>query len=139
MRRVTAPDGTEVEIPDVGEKAEHAQLLAICVAFGLDEAAQLLLRDPPPRPFIFDGCSGPVPQELPSGANVVLPCLLHDIEYYTGYSDGPGADEKRAGADYRLALNMLAQGALSHEVDMFLAGVRTAGGFWPDAKWGFGR
>ncbi|MCP4304686.1 MAG: hypothetical protein GY788_07385 [bacterium] len=139
MYNIIGDNGETVSIPDVSESCPMLDLARIASAFGLTGVADILRHDPPPEPFTYDGCSGPAPEKTLDGIDLRLACLLHDIEYWCAYPAAPDARERQAAADYRLGLRILSLGAKAESADLYVTGVRTAGSWWPGAKWGYGR
>lgn len=139
MYSVTSDRGKPVQVPDVGEACATERLIEICRAFGMEEQAETIHSDPPSKPFVYDGCSGPAPERTKNGTDIRLACLLHDIEYYCAHPNAGDARERQAAADYRLALRMLRLGAAAGSADFYVIAVRSAGEWWPGAQWGYGR
>lgn len=140
MREITTPNGQAVLVPDVGEECESDQLIEICQVFDRLLVAAWIQQDLPPRPFIFDGCSGPAPDRLPWEIDLRVPCLLHDIAYWAAYPGAVDADRIRAAVDYRwFANDLILCGAPVELIDLIMMGVRSSGAWWPNAQWGYGR
>lgn len=139
MYVVTSFAGVSISIPEVGEECSNGQIIDISMAFNRTVQVEWIEEMAPPRPFIFDGCSGPAPDMLLGGVDLRVPCLLHDIAYWSAFPDANDAERLRAVADYRFATDLILFGAPVPMVDLFLTGVRSSGAWWPGAKWGYGR
>lgn len=139
MYEITLPGGVGLLAPSVGEECPLDQMVEICEMFGRHTAAAWLVDDPPLKPFVFNGCSGPAPDTFGSGIDLLIPCLLHDITYFGANPADPDAEKYRALTDYQFAIDLLNWSAPPPMVDLYLTGVRGAGAWWPGAKWGYGR
>jgi len=138
MYEITLNDGGCLLVPSVGEECPLDQLVKICHAFGRHTAAEWLMDDPPLKTFVFDGCSGPAPDDV-NGKDFQVPCLLHNISYYAADPFHPFSSRYRALTDYQFAQDLINVNAPVELVDAFVFGVRTGGAFWPGAQWGYGR
>ena len=127
------------ELPPKGAAVSLADLQRLCEAKGLLSVWQRIAADPPPKPFVSDGCSLFFNQL--ANVNIYPACFFHDIKYWCGYPvSTPPERLARFIADTELMVDVAVLG-----VDFFIAetmfrGVRTGGG--PGAlpySWGFGR
>ena len=126
-------------VPPKGAVVSLSDLQALCEAKGLPRLWQRIAADPPPKPFVSDGCSLFFNQL--ANVNIYPACFFHDIKYWCGYPVSTPAERlERFIADTELMTDVAILG-----VDFFIAetmfrGVRTGGG--PGAlpfSWGFGR
>jgi hypothetical protein len=124
------PKGIVVSLPD---------LERLCVARGLSRLWKRIADDPPPKPFVSDGCSLFFNQL--ANIDIYPACFFHDLKYWSGYPTSTPAERlERFVADADLMVDVALLG-----VDFFIAetmfrGVRTGGG--PASlpfSWGFGR
>lgn len=127
------------DVPPKGTVVSLQDIQRLCEAKGLARVWQRIAADPPPKPFVSDGCSLFFNQL--ANVNIYPACFFHDLKYWCGYPASTPAERlERFIADSELMVDVARLG-----VDFFIAetmfrGVRTGGG--PSAlpfAWGFGR
>jgi hypothetical protein len=125
-----------MELPKKGEEVPLAKIKEICEYFGLQDLWAKINNDPPPLPFLSDGCS--LWFDSWQGVRLYPACFLHDLKYWAGY---PGEDVARLIADAELMIDvarLLNDTALA---EIMFYGVRVGGHriFKQSFSWGFGR
>lgn len=112
------------------------QIRGICAHFGLQALWTKIEKDPPPRPFASDGCTGWFTEW--QGVSLYAPCFLHDLKYWAGY---PGEDVERLVADAELMIDVARVLGSTNMAEVMFRGVRIGGreGFHASFSWGFGR
>jgi hypothetical protein len=127
------------DVPPKGVAVSLGDIERLCTAKELPRLWRRISSDPPPKPFVSDGCSLFFNQL--ANVNIYSACFFHDLKYWSGYPvSTPDERLERFVADTELMVDVAALG-----VDFFIAetmfrGVRTGGG--PGAlpfSWGFGR
>jgi hypothetical protein len=127
------------DVPPKGATVTLPEMQRLCEFKGLPRLWQRIAADPPPKPFVSDGCSLFFNQL--ANVNIYPACFYHDLKYWCGYPVSTPAERlERFIADTELMTDVAILG-----VDFFIAetmfrGVRTGGG--PGAlpfSWGFGR
>ena len=126
----------KIDLPAIGEEVPLTRIKEICAFYGLHELWRKIERDPPPRPFKSDGCTGWVNEW--KGVSIYPAGFLHDLKYWAGY---PGEDVERLVADAELMIDVA---RLLHSTTMaetMFHGVRLGGAETLNApfSWGFGR
>ena len=110
------------------------EIKELCLECGREELWERIESNPPPTPFVTDGCT----MWWDEWNNVSLPeaCLFHDLAYWLG-----GSDDDRYDADIRLFDDLCDLG-LPLMAHVMFAGVRAFG--LPHFKraaeehWGYG-
>lgn len=130
----TAP--ATITLPAIGEEVPLPRIKEICAFYGLRDLWLKIERDPPPRPFKSDGCTGWVNEW--KGVSIYPAGFLHDLKYWAGY---PGEDVERLVADAELMIDVA---RLLHSTTMaetMFHGVRLGGSDAINTPfcWGFGR
>lgn len=125
-----------MELPGINEVVPLDRIRAICDAYGLFSLWKKIERDPPPRPFVSDGCTGWFNEW--KGVSIYAPCFLHDLKYWAGY---PGEDVERLIADAELMIDVARALGSINMAEVMFRGVRIGGheGFRASFSWGFGR
>jgi hypothetical protein len=127
------------DVPPKGMVVSLQDIQLLCEAKGLLRVWQRIAAEPPPKPFVSDGCSLFFNQL--ANINIYPACFFHDLKYWCGYPvSTPDERLERFIADSELMVDVAVLG-----VDFFIAetmfrGVRSGGG--PSAlpfAWGFGR
>ncbi|MFA6289046.1 MAG: hypothetical protein WC661_16815 [Opitutaceae bacterium] len=126
----------KLDLPKMGEEVPLSRIKEICTFYGLHDLWRKIERDPPPRPFKSDGCTGWVNEW--KGVSIYPAGFLHDLKYWAGY---PGEDVERLVADAELMIDVA---RLLHSTTMaetMFHGVRLGGTEALNApfSWGFGR
>jgi hypothetical protein len=127
---VVPPKGTVVALPEV---------LQLCDAKALGRLRQRIEADPPPKPFVSDGCS--VFFNSIAGISIYPACFFHDLKYWAGYPNLSRQEQaERFIADAELMIDVVSLGVDPFIAETIFRGVRVGGG--PVSlpfSWGFGR
>lgn len=125
-----------MDLPKIGEEVPLPRIKAICQFYGLHELWQKIERDPPPRPFKSDGCTGWFDDW--KGVSIYPAGFLHDLKYWAGY---PGEDVERLVADAELMIDVARLLGSTTMAETMFHGVRVGGNekFNASFSWGFGR
>ena len=123
-------------LPAMGEVVPLERIKEICTAYGLHALRAKIERDPPPRPFKSDGCTGWVNEWR--GISIYSAGFLHDLKYWAGY---PGEDVERLVADAELMIDVARLLNDTKMAETMFHGVRIGGHehFQAAFSWGFGR
>lgn len=126
----------KIELPPIGEEVPLARIKEICAFYGLHNLWLKIERDPPPRPFKSDGCTGWFDEW--KGVSLYPAGFLHDLKYWAGY---PNEDVERLVADAELMIDVARLLNSTTMAETMFHGVRVGG---TDAlktpfSWGFGR
>ena len=124
-----------IKLPARCEPVPLERIRAICEHYGLKELWAQIEADPPPKPFVSDGCSG-FPNAWIDGRDLYEGCFIHDLCYWAGR---PGDDLGRLKADVWLML-WVAEHVDVHLGVLMFGGVRAGGSEklptpW---RWGYG-
>lgn len=124
------------ELPAINTEVPLSRIKEICAHYGLHDLWRKIEKDPPPRPFKSDGCTGWFNDW--QGVSLYPAGFLHDLKYWAGY---PGEDVERLVADAELMTDVA---RLLHSTEMaetMFHGVRVGGNEKLNASfsWGFGR
>lgn len=121
------PINTEVPLPEIRK---------ICAHYGLHALWTKIEKDPPPRPFKSDGCTGWFDDW--QGVSLYPAGFLHDLKYWAGY---PGEDVERLIADAELLTDVARLLKSTTMAETMFHGVRVGGAEQLKASfsWGFGR
>lgn len=132
----SAPTFPVVALPAIGEEVPLERIRVICEAYGLHVLWAKIERDPPPRPFKSDGCTGWVNEW--KGVSIYPAGFLHDLKYWAGY---PGEDVERLVADAELMTDVARLLNSTGMAETMFHGVRVGGSdrFETSFAWGFGR
>ena len=132
----TAARPPAIELPAINEEVPLPRIKEICAFYGLHELWQKIERDPPPRPFKSDGCTGWVNEW--QGISIYPAGFLHDLKYWAGY---PGEDVARLIADAELMIDVARLLHSTAMAETMFHGVRLGGSEHLNAafSWGFGR
>jgi len=132
----TTASPEKIVLPAVGEEVPLPRIKEICAFYGLHELWQKIERDPPPRPFKSDGCTGWVNEW--KGVSIYPAGFLHDLKYWAGY---PGEDVERLVADAELMIDVARLLHSTAMAETMFHGVRLGGAGALNApfSWGFGR
>ncbi len=124
------------ELPKMGEEVPLPRLKEICEHYGLRDLWRKIERDPPPRPFKSDGCTGWFDDW--KGVSLYPAGFLHDLKYWAGY---PGEDVERLVADAELMIDVARLVGSTEMAETMFHGVRVGGTEKLNApfSWGFGR
>ncbi|MBL9215105.1 MAG: HIT domain-containing protein [Opitutaceae bacterium] len=130
------PPAPRPPLPALGEEVPLERIREICVAYGLPQLWRKIERDPPPRPFRSDGCTGWFDDW--QGVSLYPAGFLHDLKYWAGY---PGEDVERLVADAELMIDVARLLGSTAMAETMFRGVRIGGGEQLNApfSWGFGR
>lgn len=120
----------------MSEEVPLARIREICFAFGLRALWTKIERDPPPRPFKSDGCTGWVDEWR--GVSIYSAGFFHDLKYWAGY---PGEDVERLVADAELMIDVARLLKETTMAETMFHGVRVGGTehLKTSFGWGFGR
>jgi hypothetical protein len=123
-------------LPVAGQEVSLPEIKVICEQFGLDTLWLKIERDPPPRPFVSDGCTRWV-DEI-NDVDIYPACFRHDLKYWAGY---PGERVARLKADAEFMVEVAELLGDTPMAETMFAGVRLFGGDKLEAtfSWGFGR
>jgi len=123
-------------LPGMGEVVPLEHIKEICAAYGLAALWSKIERDPPPRPFKSDGCTGWVNEWR--GISIYSAGFLHDLKYWAGY---PNEDVERLIADAELMIDVARLLNDTKMAETMFHGVRIGGHehFQAAFSWGFGR
>ena len=133
---LTQADEGKFELPAAGEEVPLEQIKLICEHFGLHTLWAKIERDPPPRPFVSDGCTRWVDEV--NGVDIYPACFRHDLKYWAGFA-GERVPRLKADAEFMVEVaELLGETAMA---ETMFAGVRLFGGEKLEAtfSWGFGR
>lgn len=132
----TASPPTQIDLPAAGEDVPLSRIKEICAFYGLNALWQKIERDPPPRSFRSDGCTGWVDEW--KGVSLYSAGFLHDLKYWAGY---PGEDVERLVADAELMIDVARLLRSTQMAETMFHGVRVGGTESLNASfsWGFGR
>jgi len=124
------------ELPAINTEVPLPRIKEVCAHYGLPDLWRKIEKDPPPRPFKSDGCTGWFDEW--KGVSLYPAGFLHDLKYWAGY---PGEDVERLAADAELMLDVA---RLLHSTEMaetMFHGVRLGGTdkLKTPFAWGFGR
>ncbi len=127
---------TRADLPAAGQEVPLDEVLRLCELAGLNELAHIIRNDPPPRPFVSDGCSV-WPDTWLDGTDLYPGCFFHDVWYWSGRS---GEHFRRLSADAWLMIWVAGKSSVRLGEKMF-TGVRTGGAEWLQTRWrwGYGR
>lgn len=133
---VSRPATTRIQLPALGEEVPLARIHEICEAYGLHDLWLKIERDPPPRPFKSDGCTGWFDDW--QGVSLYPAGFLHDLKYWAGY---PGEDVERLVADAELMIDVARLLQSTVMAETMFHGVRVGGAemLKTPFSWGFGR
>ena len=125
-----------MELPAIGETVPLPRLREICAHYGLQTLWTKIERDPPPRPFASDGCTGWFNEW--QGISIYPACFLHDLKYWAGR---PGEEVERLVADAELMIDVARLLSSTRMAETMFHGVRLGGReeFKQAFSWGFGR
>lgn len=125
-----------MHLPPIGEEVPLTKIREICEYFGLRELWDKIVNDPPPRPFVSDGCS--MWFNTWQGVSLYPACFLHDLKYWAGC---PGEDVARLIADAELMIDVARLLNSIVLAEAMFRGVRVGGHeiFRRSFSWGFGR
>jgi hypothetical protein len=123
-------------LPAIGEVVPLERIREICAHYGLEALWKKIERDPPPREFVSDGCTGWVNEWR--GTSIYSACFLHDLKYWAGH---PGEDVERLVADAELMVDVARLLGSTTMAETMFRGVRIGGNesFRGSFSWGFGR
>jgi hypothetical protein len=123
-------------LPALGEEVPLKKIKEICEFYGLRDLWLKIERDPPPRPFKSDGCTGWFDDWR--GVSLYPAGFLHDLKYWAGH---PGEDVERLVADAELMIDVARLLGSTEMAETMFHGVRLGGGEKLNASfsWGFGR
>jgi len=125
-----------MQLPAKYQEVSLSDIQRICEHYGLDDLWRLIESDPPPRPFVSDGCSMFLDQWT-KGRDLYEGCFIHDLFYWCGR---PGDDLGRLKADAWLLLWVGEHVSIKLAEAMFnavrLGGTEKLPTPW---RWGFGR
>jgi hypothetical protein len=126
----------QMELPALGEEVPLPQIKEICAFYGLQDLWRKIERDPPPRPFKSDGCTGWFDDW--KGVSLYPAGFLHDLKYWAGY---PGEDVERLVADAELMIDVARLLNSTAMAETMFHGVRAGGSekLHASFSWGFGR
>ena len=125
-----------MDLPKKGEEVPLPRIKEICEHYGLQELWAKIEKDPPPRPFMSDGCS--LWFDTWQGVSLYPACFLHDLKYWAGY---PGEEVERLVADAELMIDVARLMGSTYMAETMFHGVRVGGHeiFKQPFSWGFGR
>lgn len=123
-------------LPTINAVVELPTIKVICTHYGLLALWARIERDPPPKPFKSDGCTGWVNEW--KGISLYSAGFLHDLKYWAGY---PGEDVERLVADAELMIDVARLLNSTAMAETMFHGVRVGGTEYLRAEfsWGFGR
>jgi hypothetical protein len=123
-------------LPAINAAVSLSEIAAICAHFELPALAARIAKDPPPKPFVSDGCTGWINEW--QGVSIYPACFLHDLKYWAGY---PGEEVERLVADAELMVDVARLLGGTRMAEVMFNGVRIGGreGFRASFSWGFGR
>jgi hypothetical protein len=123
-------------LPAMGEEVPLARIKEICAFYGLNDLWRKIERDPPPRPFKSDGCTGWFDDW--KGISLYPAGFLHDLKYWAGY---PGEDVERLVADAELMIDVARLLNSTAMAETMFHGVRVGGNekLRASFSWSFGR
>ncbi|MEO7415301.1 MAG: hypothetical protein ABIZ81_18305 [Opitutaceae bacterium] len=126
----------QMALPKIGEEVPLPMIKKICEFYGLHTLWQKIQRDPPPRPFKSDGCTGWFDDW--KGVSLYPAGFLHDLKYWAGY---PGEDVERLAADAELMVDVARLLGSTEMAETMFHGVRLGGAEMLNTpfSWGFGR
>ena len=134
MATLTFPD-----VPPKGAFVSMDDIRRLCEAKDLPRLWLRIAADPPPKPFMSDGCSLFFNQL--ANINIYPACFFHDLKYWSGYPVATPVERlERFAADAELMVDVASLGADFFIAETMFRGVRTGGG--PGSlpfSWGFGR
>ncbi len=136
MVPLTQADEVAFQLPTAGQEVPMEQIKIICEHFGLETLWEKIERDPPPHPFVSDGCTRWVDEV--DGVDIYPACFRHDLKYWAGYA-GEKVPRLKADAEFMVEVaELLGETAMA---ETMFAGVRLFGGEKLEAtfSWGFGR
>lgn len=125
-----------LELPKKGCLVPNDVIKRLCLQKGYNALWQKIWKDPPPKPFMSDGCSM-WPDSI-KGWDLYPACFFHDLKYWCGHMDEIA---QRLKADLELALDVLKITGSVELTLMMFKGVRFGGSghFKMRFSWGFGR
>jgi mannose-6-phosphate isomerase-like protein (cupin superfamily) len=131
-----AVNASAFPLPPINEEVPLPEIKEICAHYGLTALWQKIERDPPPRPFKSDGCTGWLDDW--KGVSLYPAGFLHDLKYWAGY---PGEDVERLAADAELMIDVARLLGSTAMAETMFHGVRLGGTDKLKASfsWGFGR
>ena len=126
----------QMVLPEMGQEVPLPTIKKICEFYGLHALWQKIQRDPPPRPFKSDGCTGWFDDW--KGVSLYPAGFLHDLKYWAGY---PGEEVERLAADAELMVDVARLLGSTEMAETMFHGVRLGGSekFNASFSWGFGR
>jgi hypothetical protein len=126
----------QMVLPALGEEVPLARIKEICAFYGLHDLWRKIERDPPPRLFRSDGCTGWFDDW--KGVSLYPAGFLHDLKYWAGY---PGEEVERLVADAELMIDVARLLGSTTMAETMFHGVRIGGAETLNApfSWGFGR
>jgi hypothetical protein len=126
----------DYHLPAMGEVVDLPTIKTICEHYGLAALWQKIQRDPPPKPFKSDGCTGWVNEW--HGISIYSAGFRHDLKYWAGYR---GEDVERLVADAELMIDVARLLNSTEMAEVMFHGVRVGGVEHLNAafSWGFGR
>jgi hypothetical protein len=126
----------QMVLPGLGEEVPLPRIKEICAFYGLQDLWRKIERDPPPRPFRSDGCTGWFDDW--KGVSLYPAGFLHDLKYWAGY---PGEDVERLVADAELMIDVARLLNSTVMAETMFHGVRVGGSdkLHASFSWGFGR
>lgn len=126
----------QMVLPALGEEVSLGRIKEICAFYGLHDLWRKIERDPPPRPFKSDGCTGWFDDW--KGVSLYAAGFLHDLKYWAGY---PGEEVERLVADAELMIDVARLLGSTTMAETMFHGVRVGGTERLNAafSWGFGR
>jgi hypothetical protein len=132
----TATPRPQMPLPAMYEEVPLARIKEICAFYGLHDLWRKIERDPPPRPFKSDGCTGWFDEW--KGVSLYPAGFLHDLKYWAGY---PGEDVERLVADSELMIDVARLLNSTTMAETMFHGVRVGGHekLNTSFSWGFGR
>lgn len=132
----SASSPRHLELPKLGEEVPLPRIKEICERYGLHALWLKIERDPPPRPFKSDGCTGWFDEW--NGVSLYPEGFLHDLKYWAGY---PGEEVERLVADAELMIDVARLLGSTEMAEIMFRGVRLGGSdkFNTAFSWGFGR
>jgi diadenosine tetraphosphate (Ap4A) HIT family hydrolase len=133
-----SPNGSSggFALPPINTEVPLSKIKEICAHYGLHALWAKIERDPPPRPFKSDGCTGWFDDW--QGVSLYPAGFLHDLKYWAGY---PGEDVERLVADAELMTDVARLLQSTTMAETMFHGVRLGGAEQLKASfsWGFGR
>ena len=126
----------QMVLPALGEEVPLPRIKEICAFCGRQDLWRKIERDPPPRPFKSDGCTGWFDDW--KGVSLYPAGFLHDLKYWAGY---PGEDVERLVADAELMIDVARLLNSTVMAETMFHGVRVGGSenLHASFSWGFGR